>query len=182
MKTFITIALAGVATAITQNDIKFMDFLARHGKDYNTVGEFNFRAALYARKDAELDEINANPEHTFEVGHNTFSDWTEEEYMKMNGNWVEEDFDMAVPTIVGSFPSSIDWKAKGAVTGVKNQGQCGDCWIFSGTAGVEGSWFQQTGQLVQLSEQQSLDCCPQGNGCSGGVAGFVYNYATTNKI
>jgi len=182
MKTFVAFALAGVATAITQNDIKFMDFLARHGKDYNTITEFNFRANLFAKKDAELDEINANPENTFTVGHNTFSDWTEEEYMKMNGNIPEEeDFETAVPTIVGSFPSSIDWKAKGAVTGVKSQG-CGDCWIFSGTAGVEGSWFQQTGKLWSLSEQQSLDCCPQGNGCNGGVAGFVYNYATTNKI
>ena len=79
MKTFACLALAGVATAITQNDIKFMDFLASHGKGYNTIEEFNLRGALFAKKDAALAKINANPENTFTVGHNMFSDWTQEE-------------------------------------------------------------------------------------------------------
>jgi len=76
MKTFVSLALAGVASAITHNDIKFMDYLAKHGKDYNTIEEFNLRAAIFAMKDAALAKINANPENTFTVGHNFTSDMT----------------------------------------------------------------------------------------------------------
>jgi len=95
MKTFVALALAGVATAITQNDIKFMDHLAKQGKGYNTIEEFNLRSALFAKKDAALAKINANPENTFTVGHNMFSDLTDEELKKMRGSFIPEE----IPTL-----------------------------------------------------------------------------------
>ena len=136
MKTFVCLALAGVATAITQNDIKFMDFLAAHGKDYNTIEEFNFRAALFAKKDAALAKINANPENTFSVAHNMFSDRTKEEMKKMRGLIPEENPTLNMEQLRGlineeddglvrgttygySFPSSKDWRSIGGVTPVK---------------------------------------------------------------
>lgn len=56
--------------------------------------------------------------------------------------------------VVSELPSSVDWRDQGAVTKVKNQGQCGSCWAFATTEQVESYAFLGTGQLLELSTQQ----------------------------
>ena len=65
-------------------------------------------------------------------------------------------------------PTSVDWTKLGAVNKVKDQGQCGSCWAFSATAAVEGANAIKTGKLLDLSEQQLVDCDTQSHGCNGG--------------
>ena len=79
---------------------------------------------------------------------------------------------------LASLPSSVDWRQKGWVTPVKNQGQCGSDYVFASTGALEGQLMNTTGQLISLSEQQVVDCSTKyGNmGCNGGVTDWVFSY------
>ncbi|KAK9090265.1 hypothetical protein Sjap_023442 [Stephania japonica] len=78
-------------------------------------------------------------------------------------------------------PSSIDWRKQGAVTGVKDQGQCGSCWAFSTVVAVEGINQIKTKKLVSLSEQELIDCdTSQNQGCNGGLMELAFEYIKQN--
>eukprot|EP00906_Rhabdomonas_costata_P019213 RCo028028 len=55
-------------------------------------------------------------------------------------------------------PKEWDWRLRGVVSPVKDQGRCGSCWAFSAVETVESIWAIKTGSLNELSVQQILDC------------------------
>ncbi|XP_031474932.1 vignain-like [Nymphaea colorata] len=80
-----------------------------------------------------------------------------------------------------NLPPSIDWRARGAVTGVKDQGHCGSCWAFSTVVAVEGINQIKTNKLVSLSEQELIDCDNKANqGCNGGLMEYAFEFIKQN--
>jgi C1A family cysteine protease len=124
----------------------FMEHVAEFGLSYGTVEEFNFRQTIWEALEAELNLINA--EHSnFTVGHNFMSTWTAAEKKVLNGyvaSLIPEEYTMLEES---NDDAEVNWVTAGAVTGVKDQGQCGSCWSFSTTGSLEGAHFLATGDL-----------------------------------
>ncbi|XP_026229291.1 cathepsin L1-like [Anabas testudineus] len=78
-----------------------------------------------------------------------------------------------------SLPKSVDYREDGIVTGVRSQGNCGSCWAFSAAGALEGQLARKTGQLLELSPQNLVDCVLD-KGCDGGYMGLAYKYVTDN--
>jgi cathepsin L len=147
--------------------------------------DFQYRYRVFR---SNLDYINTyNSRKTgVTLAMNKFGDLTNSEYRRLYlGLKVPSGYQhlsSAKETPKVSLPASFDWRQKGAVTGVKNQGQCGSCWSFSTTGSTEGCHQITTGNLVGLSEQNLVDCSTsEGNqGCDGGLMTQAMEYIISN--
>jgi cathepsin L len=151
----------------TELEAKFYDHVSKFGLSYGTDEEFQFRLAEFAKKDAAITKINAE-QSSFTVGHNQFSTMTDFEYKRLLGFKGTQEPVEYTTLDTTNLADSVDWRTKGAVNAVKNQGQCGSCWAFSATSAVESAHFLATGSLLDLAEQQVVDCDHTSYGCNGG--------------
>jgi C1A family cysteine protease len=163
----------------------FEDWKINHGKSYETDLENRYRYSIFTQNYFNIKMRNSK-NRTVILGLNKFADLTNDEFVSnhLKGYTPKpylQNLRKNLPNI-NDLPNEVDWVAKGAVTPVKNQGQCGSCWAFSTTGSVEGAWFIKTGKLVSLSEQQLVDCSGQeGNqGCNGGLMDNAFEYIIKN--
>nr|RLV76480.1 hypothetical protein DV515_00016933 [Chloebia gouldiae] len=125
--------------------------------------------------------------HTFELAMNHLGDMTSEEVVRtMTGLKVprchqRHNETLFVPDWTERAPAAMDWRKKGYVTPVKNQGQCGSCWAFSSVGALEGQLKRKTGKLLSLSPQNLVDCVANNDGCGGGYMTNAFEYVRQNR-
>lgn len=173
-------------TVDSQPDVtKFIEFIDTHSKVYNTIHTFMHKFDTFKDNMKFIIQEN-NKNNSYILGTNVLADLSHEEYIQMftsntytiPKNYCDDD------ELNDTDIESIDWRQKGAVTNVKDQGQCGSCWAFSTTGAVEGINAIANGDLISFSEQELVDCASSyGNhGCNGGLMQRAFSYVMDNGL
>jgi cathepsin L len=151
----------------------FERYLADFHKSY-THDEFQMRKQIFERKLDAILKHNNDTTKTWKNGVNKMTDWTEEEFNRLLGYKMHAlpertkrtPFDFETPH---ALPTTVDWRTKGIITAVMDQGGCGSCWTFGTAETIESFYAMKygVGNLPVLSEQQIVDCTPNPNDCGG---------------
>jgi C1A family cysteine protease len=164
----------------------FHAYNRKHGKTHHSKEEFAYRFAIYQDNKKYIDTHNSKNQQSFTLGENQFADLTFEEFSSkyLSQNVVQNE--VFTDNFYGfeSAATKVDWREKGVITQVKNQGACGSCWAFSVTGSFEAAFAIAHKELVEFSESELVDCSSSyGNhGCNGGLPGYGYKYIKDNKI
>ena len=168
----------------------FTDWKHKYSKIYSNK-ENNIRFNIFKKNIKLIEEHNIRYNEgleDFNMKINNFADLTSNEFNNMKGynpllkkKYILKDINSCTHRNITNIPSSIDWRDKGVVTEIKNQGQCGSCWSFSATGAVEGVWKLNNNKLISLSEEELVEC-DRGvdKGCKGGVMENAYEWIIKN--
>lgn len=181
MKTqlFLVSIMIVMAQAIDQFrlDSEWSNFKKNYGRVYRSSYEEQFRKQIFSDNLELIDQHNQlynEGKSSYTLGINQFGDKSISEFRRLNGLIVSKSVRTA-PQIytdneVESLPAEVDWTKKGVVAPIKNQKNCGSCWAFSAVSSMESAHALATGHLVELSEQELVDCSlSEGDaGCEGG--------------
>jgi C1A family cysteine protease len=183
LATLAVLASADIASGDRYHDA-FTTFIKKYQKSY-PIEEVFSRFSIFKANMQDIEEHNAAG-HSWTKGVNEFTDLSPEEFKTnyLGYKPVDRDYARSLNTapLSGVEVTAIDWELKGAVTPVKNQGQCGSCWAFSTTGAIEGATQIASGKLVSLSEQELVDCAgSSGNaGCNGGLMDNAFEWVIKN--
>ncbi|XP_030575353.1 cathepsin L1-like [Archocentrus centrarchus] len=187
------LAVASCAS-ISVEDLEFHAWKLKFEKSYHSPSEEAQRKQIWLNNRRLVLMHNMLADQglkSYRLGMMYFSDMENEEYKQLISQGCLDFFNASLPRRGSTFlrlpegvdlPDSVDWRAKGYVTDVKDQMRCGSCWAFSATGALEGQNFRKTGKLVSLSEQQLIDCSGSfGNrGCNGGWMDRAFWYVKAN--
>jgi hypothetical protein len=165
----------------------FEQWAAKHNINIDDNLIYNRIYKNWLDNEKYITEVNSM-NLTYKLGHNAYSGYNSEEFSQLMGF----NNNREIPNLRGSteynivfdyesLPTSIDWRSKGVVNGVKDQGQCGSCWAFSTISSVESAVAIKTGVLNVLSEQELVDCDNFKNGgsdhgCNGGLMDNAFTW------
>jgi C1A family cysteine protease len=148
---------------------------------YRDDGHFYDVYRKWAANDRFI-EVSNSQNLTYTLGHNQFSGMDTHDFREYLLSFEKPVFETQyVQNEITAVPKSVDWVTAGAVTQVKDQGQCGSCWSFSTTGALEGAYFVKYGTLPSFSEQQLVDCDVLLNsGCKGGLMDNAFSWISKN--
>jgi C1A family cysteine protease len=164
---------------------EFTNFQERFNKRYSSLFELEERFDIFRSNYRLIQQHNSDITQNFTLGVNQFADLTNDEFRTrytsgIVGERVGAYLCTAYSSTASGAPTAIDWRSKGGVTPVKDQGNCGSCWSFSSTGAMEGAWFVRYGQLLSFSEQELVDCANGisygSHGCNGGQMDGAFKY------
>ena len=202
---FITFALGQAPDSLSSDPtmfLQFQNFMKAYNKTYNSNAELQYRMQTFQNNYQQLQGILNTVNVTNTVGVTSLFDLTPQEFSKsfLNLNItimdliraqtpsgslketldkqyaLEASQNCSESLMSSSMPTSIDWRTRGALTPIRNQGKCGSCWAFSSVSNIQSSYFLKYGVLLNLSEQQLLDCNSLSSGCNGGIMQQAYDY------
>lgn len=166
------------------------EWMAQHGRVYKDAVEKERRYKIFKDNVEYIANFNNNGVHRgYKLAVNKFADLTNDEfrgmytgYKRRRSSNVMSISEATNPTYLNltAMPKSLDWRKKGAVTPVKDQGKCGCCWAFSAVAAMEGITQIKTGKIISLSEQELVDCDNQDSGCEGGLMDTAFAFIKSN--
>lgn len=190
--------MIGVSVASAQTPLidQFRNWVETFEVAISSQSEFSTMFSKWLDNHKYIEEHNTK-NGSYLLGHNAYSGMTQAEYRAFFHlgeeqapirNALLQQHQWSVLSLRGAIvglPTQVDWVSKGAVTGVKDQGQCGSCWSFSTTGAIEGAFFLKNGKLVSFSEQQLVDCDTLGNGgrdlgCNGGIMDSAFQWVGKN--
>ncbi|OPL32925.1 cathepsin l, partial [Mytilus galloprovincialis] len=146
-------------------DTEWLLFKKAYNKAYENGSEDYLRRSIWEKNVKYIEHHNLaadRGEHSYWLGMNPLADMSTDEVIEtMTGKLIHGNTSKGstfLPPNNVEIPSEVDWRQKGYVTPVKDQGRCGSCWAFSAIGSLEGQQFRKTGKLVSLSEQNLMDC------------------------
>jgi cathepsin L len=168
-------------------ECQFERFKDKYNISYSSDAEETYRKEIFSKNLDRINEFNNNNKSTHKLGINRFSDKFENEKILnkvFKKSHKSRSCDPQVYDETYQVPLQINWVDKGAVTNVKDQGQCGSCWAFSTTGAIEGALKISKQELVSISEQQLIDCSLKYGdfGCNGGMPDNGFEYVIDNGI
>ena len=172
-------AFAACALVMPHEERSFVAFMRQNNLAY-TGEEYNLRLGIYltnARRVAEFNKKGAS----FKVALNKFACYTPAEYKALLGAKPLARFGSKVQKTTLKAPDAIDWRDKGVVNPIKDQGICGSCWAFSAIGAQESQYAIVSGTLQSLSESNIVDCDDTCFGCSGGWPSHAYQYVIDHQ-
>jgi C1A family cysteine protease len=167
---------------------KFYDWMQEHDVKAEKGAVFVHWLQNFADNQDKIEESNSK-NLPYTLGHNKYSNLNSEEFKVAVGLGLAKPNALEGPSKIheaaNATATSVDWVSAGAVTGVKDQGQCGSCWSFSATGALEGAYKLKTGSLKAFSEQNLVDCDTRQNGgtdmgCNGGLMDSAFSWTKKN--
>jgi len=166
---------------------RFTEWAEFFNIEFKSDDHFHTSYQNWQSNDKFIEEVNGK-NLSYVLGHNQFSGMNSDDfrqYLGYSGVPIERVFNKLDSESTVSISEEVNWVKKGAVTDVKDQGQCGSCWSFSTTGALEGAYFVKNGNLETFSEQQLLDCDSFKNGgrdmgCNGGLMDHAFTWIEKN--